>query len=262
MENYRHFALIFEGEIYNKQNECITWNLMYKTGIFAENFLQYDGKFFPFKRAKQIENLVSFLSSRNIKNAETIAAAFYKTISYGFKFEDCYISDNQDCKILIYKKIELDESPFPCPSCNTTIQRGNSYPELFLRSYECQNPSCPDRSKSGRGRRFDEYGTYRYFKLVEGDKRNSIDENFYHAWHRDIFESGQDIFEFLLKEYSFADEKVFLKNCDIKNSYGRKIIDGDVALEEKTNALLSFENLPIVRIFREINKNITRLLTS
>ena len=75
-------------------------------------------------------------------------------------------------KILVLKKIELDDTNVLCPSCMTTIQQGNSYPEMFLRSWECKNPMCPDRSKSGRGKRFDEYGTYRYFKLSEGNKSN------------------------------------------------------------------------------------------
>ena len=85
------------------------------------------------------------------------------------------------------KKIELDATPVPCPSCLECSGRGNSYPLMFLKSWECQNRNCPERSKSGRGKRYDEYGVFRYFKLVENKKENIIHKKIYNDWRRDIF---------------------------------------------------------------------------
>lgn len=256
LENYRYMAIIVQGEIFNQANTCITWNLLYKAGIYAENFIQYKEKFFPFHKDKQIDGLKTFLEERNISNASLISEKFYSGISTGYKYEDCYISDNQDCKILIYKKIELDNSNVPCPSCNTTIQSGNSYPEVFLRSWECKNPSCPDRSKSGRGKRFDEYGVYRYFKLVENDADNLISTDLYQAFRRDIFNHNNDWNEFLIKEYTYADENIFMANCIVDNTYNRIIVSPDLGLiPAPENYAKDYSELPLVNLYKEILSN-------
>lgn len=252
LENYRYLALIVKGEIFDKHGECITWKLLYKAGIYAENFIQFFGKFNAFHKDKQILNLTKFLCERNIKDAKKLASDFYSCISTGFKFEDCYISDNQDCKILILKKIELDSDNVPCPSCNTTIQSGNSFPEMFLKSWECKNPSCPDRSKSGRGKRFDEYGTFRYFKLVENNDNNIVDEKTYQAFRRDVFDHNSDWVEFLLKEYTYYGENVLLLNY--KKSiklFGRNNIEINVFDNKlKENSVKKFFELPIYKLLK------------
>ena len=253
LENYRHLAIIIQGEIFNKNNECITWNLLYKAGIYAENFVQFNKNFSPFKKEKQINNLNLFLKERNIENSLELANEFYQNISTGYKFEDCYISNNQNCKILIFKKIELDTSNIPCPSCNTIIQNSNSYPEMFLQSWECKNPSCPDRSKSGRGKRFDEYGIYRYFKLVENKKANIIDNNLYQQFRKDIFDNKNDWIKFLIKEYTYSNEKFFIQNLIIKNTYNRISVNFNIEnLQKQNNIILEYENLPIVKLFKKI----------
>ena len=252
LENYRYMSIVFEGKIYDKLNYDITWQLLYKISIFAENFIQFDGNFFAFKKDKQIKKLADFLVERNIKNSQELAKSFYENVSCGFKFEDCYLSDNLDKKILLLKKIELDEENVPCPSCLTTIQNGNSYPEMFLRSWECKNPDCPDRSKSGRGKRFDEYGVYRYFKLSENKKENIISDTLYKNWHRDIFSSKLDYLEYLIKAYSWDSENVCLVNFDeINNNYKRNIVyENDTELFRISN--MTFNKLPIYSLIKTI----------
>ena len=122
--------------------------------------------------------------------------------------------------------------------------------------WECKNPDCPDRSKSGRGKRFEEFGTYRYFKLVEDDPRNRIDSNLYKNWKRDIYFKDADPMEMIFKEYAWADEKIGLFN--IQNPlecYGRNPIT--IKFTENVNdknTVLTFENLPLVVLLNEINK--------
>lgn len=257
LENYRHLAVVIKGEITNKKGECLTWDLLYKACIYAENFIQFSGNYFPFKKDKKINELKEFLENRNISNSEQISEDFYNTISTGYKYEDCYISDNQDCKILLLKKIELDESSFPCPSCCTTIQRGNSYPEMFLRSYECANPDCPDRSKSGRGKRFTEFSAYRYFKHVEDNKKDRIEKDTYRRWRRDVFESKNNFLELLISEYTYSGERLFIYGYNFDNRYkGRNIINLDLKkFKYANNAEGDYNKLPIVKLFGAINKN-------
>ena len=256
LENYRYFILKLNGNLFNKKNEDITWQILYKVGIFCENFIQYTDKFYPFKKEKQIKTLKEFLDSRfqsEKQENENLAEKFYKTISTGFIFEDCLISDNQETIILTYKKIKLDTSTIPCPSCMTTIQNGNSYPKMFLRSYECKNPSCMERSKSGRGKRFDEYGVYRYFKLTENKKENIIDDNLYQKWRRDIFDSKNNVYEMLLKYYAWDNEKVCIsKQVLISDTRQRNII---IYKRINTHNIYKFEDLPIYKLFYNI-KNI------
>ncbi len=75
------------------------------------------------------------------------------------------------------QKVELDEKPKQCPSCMMENTRGNSYPRVLYKSFECQNPSCPSRSKIGRGKRYDFYGSKRQIMLERGDEYDFIDEN-------------------------------------------------------------------------------------
>ena len=256
LENYRYLSIVFDGNIFDKTKKDITWQLIYKLSVFAENFIQYKEKFFPFHKEKQIERLSKFLKNRNIKDYEKLSSSFYDSVSCGFKFEDCYISSDLSKKILVLKKIELDDSNVPCPSCMTTIQQGNSYPEMFLRSWECKNPECPDRSKSGRGKRFDEYGTYRYFKLSENNKDNIIDDNLYKNWHRDIFDKDLNYIEYLIKAYSWNKETIYMVNfTEEEKKYGRKIvIDNDLDYFKKSE--ITFNSLPIYRLFKSLSSEI------
>lgn len=257
LENYRHLALVVQGEIFDKNDENITWKLIYKASIFAENFVQYEEKYNPFKKEKHISELEDFLVSRNIPNKD-YARTYYTNISTGYKFEDCYISEEQKYKIILFKKIVLDNSNVPCPSCNTTIQSGNSFPELFLRSWECKNPTCPTRSKSGRGKRFDEYGVLRYFKVVENDPLNIVDEEVYKNWRRDIYDSKNHWLELIVNEYLFTEETILIINNDNNNINlrGRKVVSTYKKNIEKLLYIESFDELPIVKLFKNINNEI------
>ena len=151
----------------------------------------------------------------------------------------------------------MDNSNVPCPSCNTIIQSGNSYPEVFLRSWECKNPSCPDRSKSGRGKRFDEYGVYRYFKLVENDKDNLISTDLYQSFRRDIFNHNNDWRDFLIKEYTYSNEKIFMYNCTIDNVHNRILVNYDTStMMRPKNSVSIYDELPIVILFNRILNNV------
>lgn len=258
LENYRHLILKVNGKIFDKNLNDITWVLIYKLGIYCENFMQFKDKFFPFKQEKSIHKLAEFINNRfNTKDGEKLASDFYNSISSGFKFEDCYIGGKQNNIILTYKKIVLDQSPIPCPACMTTKQSGNSFPELFLRSYECKNPNCPERSKSGRGKRFDEFGTYRYFKLVEGQQNNVIPYDLYNKWRRDIFDESNDIDLMLIMFYTWDKEKIAVYNGQINDPIDRQIININDTLKGN-NYIKTYESLPIFILFSKVAKLIKR----
>lgn len=259
LNNYRYLTIIVDGNIFCNGLD-ITWKLIYKLSIYLENLSSYIKPFFPFKKENRIDDLKNFLISKNIdsKKSEIIASNFYSSICTGFKFEDLLISEDYSKKILTFKKIVLDNSFVPCPSCLDTIESGNSFPEMFLRSWECKNPNCPSRSKSGRGKRFDEFGVYKYFKTINNE-HDIISEQIYSKCRRDIFPKDTNIVELIVKLYSWTNEIVYTSNITFDNQYDRKIIsavgisvnNGDFVLFD------SFENLPIFKtlkmIFNEFN---------
>ena len=271
LENYRHLIMVFDKQIYDKYGNDITWNIIYKTTLYAEGFINYKDNYNPCKKTKQIEKLSNFLKERfENKNIEKLSQDFYSTISTGYKFEDCYIEENQNTIILSLKKISRDESPVPCPSCMTTIQSGNSYPEMFLRSYECKNPNCQDRSKSGRGKRFDEYGVYRSFKLEENKLENKISNELYNIWRRDVFPKDSNWLEMILKYYAWDNEEILVYNLPLipKNTYSR-IIKQFTSKDNFSNPIYAenFDDLNILKLFKNvyefIDKNSgTKLLTN
>ena len=256
LENYRYLSIVVDSNIVDESNNDITWKIIYKLSVYAENFIQFDGSFFAFHKEKQIDKLKKFLDERKIKNSKKIAQDFYRNISCGYKFEDCYLSDDLKTKVLLFKKIELDESNVPCPSCMTTIQNGNSYPEMFLRSWECKNPECPDRSKSGRGKRFDEYGVYRYFKLSENREINIIDNDTYKKWHRDIFNCNVNYVEYLIKAYSWDNENICLVNFDAIDFENDRNIDYINSKIYFKSSGIKLNETPIYDLFNTLSKQI------
>lgn len=252
--NYRYISIVLSERVYY-QNIDISWDLLSKLAIYMENFKQFSGEFYPFHRAKKIEELLNFLKNhKNLRRGDfkKEVSQFYSTISTGFVFNDLLLSENQDIKILIMRKIELDEEPVPCPSCMQKTSRGNSYPLMFLKSWECQNLKCPERSKSGRGKRYDEYGTFRYFKLVENNEFNVISKSLYMKWHRDIFDSHEDIYEMLFTYYSWDHENVLLINDLFDKEFKTRRIFTKTPEEIKEKITIQYEELPIYQLLYQL----------
>ena len=130
--------------------------------------------------------------------------------------------------LLIFHKHRDDKTRFPCPICGTLKVNGNSYSEIGLKSWECKNLECDERSKSNRGKRFslktlktqDEY----FSKTAE----NEIDKTYIKQFRRDIVKikpvfkinsKGEnilghtapfpkDIPEYAIKMFSYKGEKI------------------------------------------------------
>lgn len=85
--------------------------------------------------------------------------------------------------ILIFHKHRLDNTRFPCPICGTLKVNGNTQSEIGLRSWECKNLDCFERSKSNRGKRFSLKTLMTQSRQAEEHK---ISEDFIKKWRRDI----------------------------------------------------------------------------
>lgn len=86
--------------------------------------------------------------------------------------------------ILIFHKHRNDETRYPCPVCGCLQVNGNAYTERGLKSWECKNLNCFERSAANRGKRF---SAKTYFTQNESfNKGNEIPKDFIYAWRRDI----------------------------------------------------------------------------
>lgn len=85
--------------------------------------------------------------------------------------------------ILIFHKHRLDDARYPCPICGTLKVNGNTQSEIGLRSWECKNLECFERSKSNRGKRF---SLKTLTTQSHQQKEHSIPAEFIKKWRRDI----------------------------------------------------------------------------
>ena len=86
LENYRHLFIVIDGIITDKQHIDITWKLIYKLGVFCENFVKYKEIFNPFKKEQSIKELLFFLNDRFPgKDNTKLVKTFYSSISTGLK---------------------------------------------------------------------------------------------------------------------------------------------------------------------------------
>ncbi|MCZ0931812.1 MAG: site-specific DNA-methyltransferase [Oligoflexia bacterium] len=85
--------------------------------------------------------------------------------------------------ILVFFKHRKDETLYPCPVCGCLKVNGNAYSGIGIKSWECKNLNCFERSKSNRGKRFS------LRSILMNDlkvKDNFIEKDFLRKWRKDI----------------------------------------------------------------------------
>jgi len=127
--------------------------------------------------------------------------------------------------ILIFHKHRDDKTKFPCPVCGTLKVNGNAYSEIGLKSWECKNLECFERSPANRGKRFSLKTI-----MTQGRQENifAIDNGYIKKWRKDIVKinpvikinsKGENILghtapfpfeipEFAIKMFSYPNELV------------------------------------------------------
>lgn len=216
-----HGTLAFSLGSIRRNGKDYSWELAADITLFAEKFVEeYLSKsYFQHEKVKcdttaYIPRLPSELSRFDVANG-------------GFTYLDCFVivDDVQDSSnlLLIFQKHKRDETPIPCPSCRSHRVEGNSYPALGVRSWECRNLICPDRSKSNRGKR------YSFLSLLKqraiDDEPSQIPIRLVRKWQRDVvYASLDDTIEMVVRHYSIAGDGVALFNVDLpRDSWSREI---------------------------------------
>ena len=86
--------------------------------------------------------------------------------------------------ILVFHKHRHDERRYPCPVCGCLQVNGNAYTERGLKSWECKNLECFERSAANRGKRFSAK-TF-FTQSADFNKGSEVPKDFIYAWRRDI----------------------------------------------------------------------------
>src|SRR5699024_2262335 len=248
LENYHYCAIEFD--------EACDWNYIYKIGLYVENF-KSEKKLKAFKQEKQINTMVNFLNDITSVSDELINSikTFYSGVNYGFQFQDLIITKDGKRKLMVLQKVELNENPVPCPSCFETLVRGNSYPKMLYKSFECNNPTCPSRSKIGRGKRFDYYSVKRNNKLLLNSKENYIENKLRNQYRKDIVDNDSDFLEFMINFYTWSENTIsYISNTKLNEPYifNRKTIEKSINDFHVDDNL--FSTLPILSLLSEFNK--------
>jgi DNA modification methylase len=200
LTNHCYLAIIIGDKFLYK------WSLISDITIFGEKFLErpIDRTYF---RWKDVERQ----TTDYIKNLDRKACKFQNG-NEGFTYKDCYLVyvDKQEKSILLFEKNERDETLIPCPKCRSFQVQGNSYPALGVKSLECKNLFCGEKSKYNRGKRYSLASIIRQQAIL--DDRNIIEKQILKQWRRDIVEisSPADIFMFLIKCYSLYDDTIII----------------------------------------------------
>ena len=204
LANYHYIAVCFTDA---------TWSQVARAAVFMESF-ETEPTFKLFERTKQskIDELTRFVAGNpNIQPDDDLhkqIQSFYQHVRAGFVFEDLLVVDDSQTKVLIMQKIKLDDDVIPCPDCLSTQVRGNSYPKMLLRSFECHNPTCKSRSKIGRGKRYDLFNVKRNLKLRTATPLDEVPRGIRQMLRRDVLETDLNLLDAIFELYTWRNDRI------------------------------------------------------
>ena len=250
LSNYCHFAVLLQSLDGASNGRGLQWELYSDIVLFAEKFNETALKTGYFHPEKIKQATLDHVPGLDLKKA-----AFEKA-NEGFYFKDCFIISQDTAPgdeshqpydlLLLFEKNERDETLIPCPACRSKDVRGNSYPVLGVRSWECQNPLCPERSKYDRGNRYSLQSLLRQ-EAIEA-LENRIPTASLRRWKRDIVTGATDseVLEMLARHYTFHGDTILLVNWNQppRQCAGRKIVPKaiDTALMKPGRAARFFDS--------------------
>ena len=85
--------------------------------------------------------------------------------------------------LLVFAKHELDHTPYPCPVCGSLDVNVNGYASPGIKTWECMNRACPERSVGDRGKRF---SARTQIMTDLQSERNRVDPDLLRMWRRDV----------------------------------------------------------------------------
>lgn len=270
LKNYHAFTIKIDN-VYLK-DENLKWEIHSIIGIFTDRMIRYreelnyyhpeeivsdflgsgvdDSKMIIQELKPYYKNKSDSFDIDKYLNGETHGLKGiiddFKDIEIGFNFTDCFILkkkeafrnpglpiiDNHTELLYVFYKYRLDQRLVPCPSCGSLHIGGNSFPDVWHRSFECQNIYCPDRSKSNRGKRYSVKTSYMQFGSLSKEPDDLITKDLINTWRKDIVDVSDDkeILNMISKFFTFKNETLL-------------VINGNTETNEINNRKVVFENI-------------------
>ena len=188
------------------KNRDVSWELSADVALFGEKHLEQPLDRAYFRHEKIKAETLAHVQTLDLQDTH------FELANEGFTYRDCFVlrrKGSEDLEqLLVLQKNHRDETLVPCPTCRSDEVEGNSYPSLGVKSWECRNPLCPDRSKYNRGKRY----SFRGLSMQEAidDERNDIPTEFVRKWRRDVVEitSHAEVIELMVRHYSIWGDKI------------------------------------------------------
>jgi DNA modification methylase len=240
-----HLFAFIEDSYLNLSNHCylavsiklpenlkgFKWNIFSDILLYGEKFQEESlriGYFHPEKIKKRTLDYIEEIDEEKVN---------FSSANTGFTYKDCFIITQNDIRdkkeeelndnyalLILLEKNHRDESVIPCPSCRSEKVRGNSYPILGVKSWECKNEFCPDKSKYNRGKRYSLSSIIKQRAIL--DEGNNIATRSIRKWQLDVLQANdEEIIDFLITHYSLVSDRVEFFGVDFdSNVYkGRNI---------------------------------------
>jgi DNA modification methylase len=237
IDNYGFLAILIDPIVLHGRS--LEWEIAADASLFAEKHRES-----PLEKAYFRWQYIRDRTAEHIPGLDT-ASAHFELVNEGFTYRDCFVlasPDDRVCNLLlVFQKNERDETPIPCPTCRSSDVQGNSYPSLGVRSWECNNVLCPDRSKYNRGKRYSFRGLL--MQQAIDDERNEISKEHVRRWARDVVFNPTDnaIAEMLVRHYSIHGDHIHAHNWpDFEcKKWGRHVIHHDLQLRSSAHRFWS-----------------------
>ena len=194
---------------------------------------------------KYYKNKITFEELQKTKkfifdDAKKIINEFSSTYS-GFTFVDCIILENKKEKypnskemkflennneiLLLFLKHQKDLRKIPCPVCGSLTISGNSFPEIGIRSWECKNIHCSERSKTNRGKRYSARAIFMQNARTDESKENTISKDTISKWRKDIAvdQDFKSLYLMMTKYFSLVGDKITGINVEDEKEF-KKIV--------------------------------------
>ncbi|MCL2075740.1 MAG: site-specific DNA-methyltransferase [Betaproteobacteria bacterium] len=243
LENHGYLAYWIEPLVIDGRN--VTWEICSDIMLFAEKHDEVMLTNTYFKTSQIKAETVSYVNGIDESNAR------FDLANEGFTYKDIFVCIpstgslvGSESLLLLFQKNKRDETLIPCPACRTHNVQGNSYPSLGVRSWECRNILCPDRSKYNRGKRY----SFKSLLMQEAidEIESQISPESIRRWSRDIQigRTADDAVEMLIRHYSLHGDGVYLFGInDPNDSLGRRIVrHEDIMTTEENLASCFFDS--------------------
>ncbi|WP_147106664.1 site-specific DNA-methyltransferase [Tateyamaria sp. syn59] len=158
-------------------------------------------------------------TSEHIGTALDVKSARFELVNEGFFFKDCFVlshateegtTDQPYDILLLFEKNERDERIIPCPACRSHKVGGNSYPTIGVRSWECQNLICPERSAYDRGNRYSLASIMKQEAIASAEDQIPLDVR--RRWRNDVLFDVHDeeITDMLIRQFSLHKDRIVI----------------------------------------------------